>query len=147
MNLHNPNYSYELRKGKDKEMNIPKMIKYIQIINPIEKELHEEEEFNYNKNEYIEKPYENKEIKIKSDYSNKYPSILKTNLNDLPILPIKYEFLKPEKISEITEEEDKNIIKEEETFKEERIKEEKEEKEETRKKILMTVKKKIMVKL
>ena len=90
INLHNPNYSYELRKDIDKEMNIPKMIKYIQIINPIEKELPEEEEFNYNKNEYIEKPKENKEIKIKSDYSNKYPSILKLNITDLPILPIKY---------------------------------------------------------
>ena len=83
INLHNPDYSLEIKKG----VEIPKMVNYSQIINPIEKyfETDTKEEIN----EHTEKPKEQKIIDIKSDY-NKYPSFIKSNINKLSIFSYEY---------------------------------------------------------
>jgi hypothetical protein len=100
MNLHKPEYSLPLKENIEKGLNMPKMISYSPIIEPIEKE----KELEFNKNEYIEKPKENKNIEIDSDYINK-PL---TNINNLPLMPDNYQINLPEVgIQEIPEEKKK----------------------------------------
>ena len=53
-------------------------------------------DFNFNKDQYIDKPNEHKKMEILSNYSYKYPTISKSNIKKLPILFEDYKLELPE---------------------------------------------------
>ena len=90
IDLKKPEYLLMPNKIFEKEINIPQLTKYYQLINPISNLNKTKIEYNIN---YIEKFKEHKDAEIKSNYINKYPSIPKTNLNNLPILQTSYQLV------------------------------------------------------
>ena len=81
----NHKYSLDLNIIKNNKIGFPKMLLCSPTILPIGQDILEKE--------FIEKPKEFKEVKLKADYINKYPS---TELKKLPILFEDYQIKLPE---------------------------------------------------
>ena len=103
INLHKPNYSSELKKGINKENNIPKIINYSQKLNPLEKKSKKVDIENNNTSLNI--------IKL-GDNSNKYTEVKTSKISNEFLLDIDFTFSKNIHVDKPKEHKEIEIISE-----------------------------------